>query len=717
MWCAGCASAAENVIRNQPGVKSADVSFAAEKGRIDYDPDVIALEDILKKLDALGYRARLLSDTSEQQEAHSQEEKTLWQLLVAFGIGMQVMLIYLVQLYPRYVRGEFNAPGVRNLQYLVWGLTTPILLYGGSSILKGAWRALRARTATMDTLVALGTLSAYFYSAYVALTGQGEVYFDSIVMITVFIMLGRYLENVGGAQARKDIRSLLKLQPDEAHRKQGAQWKTVPIAKIGVDDFLLVKPGERIPADGLVTDGSASINEAVLTGESMPVTRGKGDFVFAGTLVQDAAIQMQVTRDVSKSRLAQIAQLVDDTLSQKAPIQRLADKAAAIFAFAIIAIAVVTLSVRLILGQPLDHSLLTAVSVLVVACPCALGLATPLSLVVTLGRATREGLIVRNQSAFETSSGITEVVFDKTGTLTLGELAVDKLEIGANAGESSQAILKMAASIEQFSEHAIAAAVIAAYEGERFKPQDFKIKKGFGAQGRIKGRTVKIGSQRYFENPPADELLARSKKSAAKSQTIIWVGWDETPQAFITLSDQPNPSAREAVAQLKAMGMRVSMLSGDTPATCQVIARSLKIDDYRGFCTPDEKAAIVKEKQDQGGKIAFVGDGVNDAPALAQADLSFTASGGTDIAGETSDVILTQADLQRIPWFIRLSEKTRRVIIENLVWAFAYNMISVPLAALGLITPVIAAVSMACSSLLVVGNSIRLRKLAIEPKK
>ena len=253
MWCAGCASAAENVIRNQEGVKSADVSFAAEKGRIEYDPDVIVLEDILKKLDALGYRARLLSDGAEQQEAHSQEERTLWQLLVAFGIGMQVMLIYLVQLYPRYVRGEFNAPGVRNLQFLVWGLATPILLYGGSSILKGAWRAMRARTATMDTLVALGTLSAYFYSAYVALTGKGEVYFDSIVMITVFIMLGRYLENVGGAQARKDIRSLLKLQPDEAHRKKGDEWETVPIAKVVIDDFLLVKPGERIPADGLVT--------------------------------------------------------------------------------------------------------------------------------------------------------------------------------------------------------------------------------------------------------------------------------------------------------------------------------------------------------------------------------------------------------------------------------------------------------------------------------
>ena len=717
MWCAGCASAAENVIRNQEGVKSADVSFAAEKGRIEYDPDVIALEDILKKLDALGYRARLLSDGAEQQEAHSQEERTLWQLLVAFGIGMQVMLIYLVQLYPRYMRGEFNAPGVRNLQFLVWGLATPILLYGGSSILKGAWRAMRARTATMDTLVALGTLSAYFYSAYVALTGKGEVYFDSIVMITVFIMLGRYLENVGGAQARKDIRSLLKLQPDEAHRKKGDEWETVPIAKVAIDDFLLVKPGERIPADGLVTAGSASINEAVLTGESLPVMRQKGDFVFAGTLVQDAPIQLQVTRGVSKSRLAQIAQLVDDTLSQKAPIQRLADKAAAIFAFVIIAVALISLGIRLLLGQPLDHSLLTAVSVLVVACPCALGLATPLSMVVTLGRATNAGLIVRNQSAFETSSGITEVVFDKTGTLTLGELSIGSVEISADAGESKEAILKMAASIEQFSEHSIAAAVTAAYDGALFKPQGFKIKKGFGAQGKIKGRVVKIGSQRYFENSPAEALLARSKKSAAKSQTIIWIGWDETPYAFITLSDQPNPSALDAVAQLKDRGIKVSMLSGDTPATCKVIARRLKIDDFRGFCTPDEKAAIVKEKQTQGGKIAFVGDGVNDAPALALADLSFTASGGTDIAGETSDVILTQADLKRIPWFIRLSEKTRRVIIENLIWAFAYNMISVPLAALGMITPVIAAAAMACSSLLVVGNSIRLRRMAIEPKK
>ena len=711
MYCSGCALAAENVLQNQPGMISTEISFAAEKGRLVFDPTLGNPSEALKTLDGLGYHARLSTDR-EDINSQNQDENTLLQLLVAIGFGMQIMLIYLVQLYPRYLQGDFNALDLRKLQYLIWALVTPVLFYGGSSYLRGAWRALRARTATMDTLVAMGTLSAYSYSAYIALTGNGEVYFDSIVMITVFIMLGRYLERIGGTQARKDIQSLLKLQPEQAHRKTDGEWENVPVSKLKLDDLLLIKPGERIPADGEITEGEASINESLLTGESLPVTRQKGDHIFAGTLVEDSPIQMRVTRELEKSRLSQIAQLVEDTLSQKPPIQRLADKAAAIFAFLIIGVAVLTAGVRLLLGQPANHALLTAVSVLVVACPCALGLATPMALVVTLGRATREGLIVRNQAAMETSSRINEVVFDKTGTLTLGKLSIVTIVLDKTLKISADELINLSASVEQFSEHPIAVAITSG-QTHLTEPENFKVVKGFGTQGEIKGQLIKVGSIKYFANPPAHELLEKSEENAAMGHTVVWIGWDETPYAFITLSDQPNPTAIEAISQLEKLGIKVSMLSGDTQTTSQVIAKSLGLDSFSGFCPPEKKAELIKEKQNGGQKIAMVGDGVNDAPALAQSDLSFTAFGGTDIAGETSDVILTKSDLRLVPWFVKLSALSRRVIIENLAWAFAYNLVSVPLAALGVISPVIAAGTMATSSLLVVGNSLRLRRKKI----
>ncbi len=711
MWCTGCALAAEKVLRSQPGMVNTEISFAAEKGRLVYDPKSGDPVEALKILDGLGYHARLSTD-KETRVSRKQEEKTMLQLLVAIGFGMQVMLIYLVQLYPRYSQGDFNAPDLRNLQYLVWALVTPVIFYGGSSYLMGAWRALKARTATMDTLVAMGTLSSYFYSAFIALTGNGEVYFDSIVMITVFIMLGRYLESLGGSQARKDIQSLLKLQPEHAHRKKGNEWENVPVSKLELDEILLIKPGERIPVDGVIVEGEASINESLLTGESLPVSRQSGDFVFAGTLVEDSSIQVQMTRGLEKSRLSQIAQLVEDTLSQKPPIQRLADKAAAIFAFVIIAVALATGGIRLLLGQPVDHALLTAVSVLVVACPCALGLATPMALVVTLGRATRSGLIVRNQTALETSAKINQVIFDKTGTLTLGRLSVGVVGMDEGLELSQSELLNLAASIEQFSEHPIAVAIVS-NQTDLTEPENFKIVKGFGAEGVIRERLVKIGSIKYFSKEPSKALQEEAEKNASRGHTVVWVGWDETPYAFITLSDQPNPTARQAISHLEKLGIAVSMLSGDTQTTSQVIANNLGLDSFVGYCTPDRKAEIIKDKQKEGQKIAMVGDGVNDAPALAQSDLSFTAFGGTDIAGETSDVILTQSDLTLVPWFIKLSEVSRRVILENLAWAFGYNLVSVPLAALGIITPVIAAATMATSSLLVVGNSLRLRKIKI----
>ncbi len=710
MWCAGCAVAAEKLLRNQPGVQSVDVSFAAERGRIQYDPKQVDLTEVLQRLDGLGYHARSLTDFDEQR-AERHQERTLLRLLVAAAFGMQIMLLYLEWLYPLYAQGQFNAGETRSLQYVVWALATPVLFIGGSSILRGAWRSLRARTATMDTLVALGTLSAYTYSAYIALTGSGEAYFNSVAMITMFIMLGRYLETVGGTRARKDIRHLLSLQPQTAHLQHDGGWQDVQAHKLVAGDTILVKPGERVPADAEVVEGYAAVDQALLTGESLPVEQGPGDLIFAGTIVTDNALTARVKRPVEQTRLSQITHLVEQTLATKPPVQRLADKASAYFAFGILAAAMLTIIAWLLIGHTVSTAILAGVAVLVVACPCALGLATPLALTVTLGHTTRKGILVRNAVALETAAQVQRIVFDKTGTLTCGQMTVVKVATAPDAKLSEGDLLGRAAAVEQFSEHPIAHAITAANAEPLPKSADFKVERGRGVSAQIDDTTFRIGSLQFVGGEAIPEW-AQSDVDArtARSETVVWVGWAETIAGYIVLRDEPNPSAHEALAQLRAADIIPVLLSGDDPRTTQAIAQELEIPEFEGSCDPAGKGQQIRQWQHQGERVAMVGDGVNDAPALAQADLSITVMSGTDVAAETSDIVLMQSDLTLIPWFIRHSRRTRKIIYENLGWAFAYNLIAVPLAAFGVISPIIAAATMATSSLLVVGNSLRLRR-------
>ncbi len=716
MWCAGCALAAERVLLNNPGVRDASVSFAAERGRIEYDPRQADPQALMKALAPLGYRARITSSKEEQKKQRIQNRLDL-QLAAAIAFGMVIMELYLVQLYPLYARGLYDSFEARRIQYLVWAMCTPVVFYGGLTFLAGAWRSLRARTVGMDTLVAIGVLSSYLYSAYAALTGRGETYFDSASMIVDFILIGRYLESAGGARARKDLRSLLRLQPDYAWRRNesGEGWQQVRAETLAVGETILVKPGERVPADGDVMEGEATVDEALLTGESMPVTKTHGGRVYAGTILREGALTCIVTRAPGKTRLSQITQLVSETLSQKPRIQRLADRASTILAYTILLLAALTFSGWFLVSHSAARAVMAAVAVLVVACPCALGLATPLAMTVTMGHAARNGILVRTPEAMETSAAIRRMVFDKTGTLTRGRLVVVESLPVEGAGFDGDYLLRLAASVEQYSEHPLARAIVQASPAPPFAAHDFFSVRGAGASALVEtgpaAQRISVGSARLI-NPAREPRLAQhAGRSAATGVTVVWVDCDGSLAGYISVRDEPSPTAREALQRLHRLGIDTIMLSGDSPLAAQAIAAELGISAFEGNCSPEDKAAKIVGWQAEGLRVGMVGDGVNDAPALAQANLSITVAGGTDIAGQASDVVLTRSNLSLIPWFFQLSRRTRQTIIQNLGWAFAYNVVAVPLAVMGKIDPVIAAVAMAISSILVVVNSLRLRRL------
>ncbi len=711
MWCPGCSLAAERVLRSQPGIKAADVSFAAERGRIEFDPAILNPQNVIKQLKPLGYQVNFTSSKSGKQKERLQERISL-QLIAAIAFGMQVMLLYFVQLYPLYARSQFDSMAVRRLQFLVWLLATPVLFFGGLSFLQGAWRALLARTATMDSLVSLGVLSAYGYSVYITITGAGETYFDSVVMITVFILFGRYLETVGGAQARKDIHMLLTLQPEIAWRRVAEDWEKVQSEDLTSGDRIRVRGGERIPADGSVIAGEGAIDEAMLTGESLPVQKSNGDRVFAGTLLDEGILELQVSAPVVDSRLAHISNLVTETLSEKPPIQRLVDSVSTYFAFGIVAISILTFAGWFWLDHSLEKAILAGVAVLVVACPCALGLATPLALSISLSKAARKGVLVRTPAAIETATKVTRMVFDKTGTLTRGELRVAMIVLAPQFKGDKKQLLQLAASVEQFSAHPLARAITQANNEPLLEGGEFLAIQGAGASARLMTadpQRVVVGSSGLVKIAPDFPLLDQAEARAARGETVVWVDVGGEIAGFLALQDEPDPTVKPVLEWLQNDHIQLAVLSGDSKVTTSFLAEGLGIKTFRGGRLPEQKAADIRTWQGMGEFVAMVGDGVNDAPALAQADLSITVSSGSDVAGATSDLVLVRSDLMLIPWFLQLSRHTRQVIRENLAWAFAYNLLAVPLAVFGVISPVIAAGAMAVSSLLVVFNSLRLR--------
>lgn len=721
MDCPSCAMKIERRLNKLNGVKNAKVDLANETASFVISASDTNLDFVKGEIDKLGYKA-IEQESDEDElttEAEKQKARSLFKKKIITSISLSVIIVILGMI------DHISALSFISMDAANWislPLSTIVVFWCGAKFMKGFIADIRARSAGMDSLIAIGTLSAYFYSIVILLfpSISGEhihtVYFESAAMIITFILLGNYLEFNLKNRTHYAIKSLTELQAKKAVVLRNGNELEISVRKVKVGDIVLVKPGERIPVDGTVIEGSSSVDEAMMTGESLPVERTAGENVIGGTLNQNSYLKIKTAKAVSDSLLSKIILMVKDAQKSKPKIQRIADKVSAVFVPLVIIIALVTFFVWFsYIGQTLSFSLLKAVAVLIIACPCALGLATPIAIVLGVGKAAEHKILFNNAEAIENVNKIDTILFDKTGTLTYGKFDVKR--IISHNGLRSDEILKIAASIETFSEHPIAKAVTAAYKingNDLYEVKGFVMSSGIGVTGDINGKTYKIGGA----NLTRMENLALSKKSASQN---IYLYENDILAGEIELSDKVKDNAAEILKKLKADNYNIAMITGDSNVTASDIASQLGIHEYKAEVMPDKKQEYVEELQRKGAKVAMVGDGVNDAPALSKSDLGIAIGTGQDIAIQSADVILVKGDLENILALFKISRKTITVIKQNIFWAFFYNAAAIPVAAgvfagIGLtVTPVMASMIMALSDVVtVLLNSMRLKYLKIK---
>jgi Cu2+-exporting ATPase len=706
--CASCVWLVEKVLGRLDGVLSARVNYAMRRATIEWRTETVGLEKILSTLSKMGYAPLPGSRTASIDAAAAEKRDMLLRFGTAGFFSMQLMLIS-AALYAGFFQG-METQYRTAFQLISWALSTPVIFYSGFPFLAGAFRSLRSGGANMDVLVALGSLSAYGYSVAMIFTG-GEVFFDTSAMIITFILLGRFIEAGSRLKAGSALTALAELQPSEA-RVAGANGETkfVPLGEISKGALIEVIPGDRAPLDGTVVEGSAEMDESMLTGESAPVLKVSGSEVYAGTASLTGRLVIRVTATPHETVLARIVRTVEEAQARKAPIQGIADRTAGLFVPAIVLLAVGTfLFWAFMKGAPVK-ALITAVSVLVVACPCALGLATPLAILVGTTAIGRKGILVKGGDLFESVSKTGTVVFDKTGTLTEGRPSItDAIDYGV-----LDAFTQHCASLEAWSEHPAGKAIAAGWQGERLPVEEFRAIPGMGVAGVIGGKPWLAGSLTLLQKKGIQlesGQLQQAEKLRKEGKTVIFVACDGRLAGLIGLIDTLRKEAPAMISSLKAMGIDIIMLTGDNEEVSRYVAGRCGISNVRANLDPLAKAEAVRALKKSGATVMMAGDGINDAPALTEADTGLTLGSATGIALESAGVAILNDDLRLVALLIAHARRSFAIIRQNLFWAFGYNMLALPLAVTGILHPIVAAILMASSSLVVVGNSLRLRKI------
>jgi len=703
MSCASCVSKIETALLGQWGVVTASVNLASGVASVVYDPAVVAPDRLCAVISDIGYSVQ--GAESAGDASHPQARVWRQRFLVAIAVTLPLMVVAMMPRNP-------STPTL----WLQWALATVVQFWTGRSFYQGAWASAKRGTADMNTLIVLGTSAAYFYSVWVTLipapSGDATmVYYETSAVIITLVLLGKWLEARALSHTADAIRQLMDLQPPQACRLlENGETEEIPSDMLAVGDRLLIRPGEKIPADGVVVDGRSTVDESMLTGEPFPADKQEGDRLTGGTINQTGRLVCQVTRVGAETTLARMIQFVEQAQNSKAPIGVLADRVSALFVPAVVVIALVTLFGWLAVGMSRDFALTSAIAVLIIACPCALGLATPAAVMTGMGRAAGCGILIKNGEALQAAARVDTVIFDKTGTLTVG-----RPEVAEILGEDRHALLFYAASAASGSEHPLSRAIVAAAEADgisRVHPEQFEAVPGRGICARIEGKRVRVGARRWL-----GECGMTTHTLVREHGTIVYVAVEDRPFGAIVISDPLKASAAKAVADLQATGRQIVLLTGDDGRAATVVARAVGITDVVADALPEDKMATIRRRQQAGQCIAMVGDGINDAPALAQADVGIAIGGGTDIAKSAADATLIGGDPAAVSRFFAIAEATLANIKQNLFFAFLYNVVLIPVAAgvlypgLGIrLSPMLAAAAMGLSSVSVVTNALRLQR-------